>query len=141
MSVKANTVLNYPMQANGAEMLRLACCYATEAGVSVCGPVHDALLIEAKLEDLEEAIAITQQAMSDASSVVLAGFRLRTEVNRILCPERYQDPRGKKVWDMVQGILSDMESGTHGKATSMSTNGQNVSTNNPEDCLSICLSN
>jgi len=36
---------NYPMQANGAEMLRLACCLATERGVEVCAPVHDALLI------------------------------------------------------------------------------------------------
>ena len=35
------------MQANGAEMLRLACCFATERGVRVCAPVHDAILIEA----------------------------------------------------------------------------------------------
>jgi len=38
---------NFPMQANGAEMLRLACCMATERGICVCAPVHDALLIEA----------------------------------------------------------------------------------------------
>ena len=30
---------NFPMQANGAEMLRLACCFATERGISVCAPV------------------------------------------------------------------------------------------------------
>ena len=33
------------MQANGAEMLRLACCLATERGIEVCAPVHDAVLI------------------------------------------------------------------------------------------------
>ena len=33
---------NFPMQANGAEMLRLACCLATERGIEVCAPVHDA---------------------------------------------------------------------------------------------------
>ena len=36
---------NFPMQANGAEMLRLACCLATERGIEVCAPVHDAVLI------------------------------------------------------------------------------------------------
>jgi DNA polymerase-1 len=35
---------NFPMQANGAEMLRLACCYAVERGIRVCAPVHDAVL-------------------------------------------------------------------------------------------------
>ena len=31
---------------NGAEMMRLACCLATERGIAVCCPVHDALLVE-----------------------------------------------------------------------------------------------
>jgi DNA polymerase I len=44
---KANprSLRNFPMQANGAEMLRLACCLATERGIEVCAPVHDAVLI------------------------------------------------------------------------------------------------
>src|SRR5262249_37675437 len=37
---------NFPLQANGAEMLRLACILATERGIRVCGPVHDALVVE-----------------------------------------------------------------------------------------------
>jgi len=36
---------NFPMQANGAEMLRLACCLGTEGGVELCAPVHDAVLM------------------------------------------------------------------------------------------------
>jgi DNA polymerase I len=44
---------NFPMQANGAEMMRLACCLAAERGIEVCAPVHDALLICAPLERLE----------------------------------------------------------------------------------------
>ena len=45
---------NFPMQANGAEMLRLACCLATERGIEVCAPVHDALLICAPLDRLTQ---------------------------------------------------------------------------------------
>ncbi len=37
---------NFPCQANGAEMLRLACCLATERGVNVVAPVHDASIVE-----------------------------------------------------------------------------------------------
>jgi len=45
--VNPRSLRNFPMQGNGAEMLRLACCFATEQGIRVCAPVHDALLIEA----------------------------------------------------------------------------------------------
>src|SRR5262249_46361650 len=47
VSTDANprSLRNFPLQANGAEMLRLACCLATERGIQVCAPVHDALLI------------------------------------------------------------------------------------------------
>ena len=46
-TLRSTSLRNFPMQANGAEMLRLACCLATERGVGVCAPVHDALLVEA----------------------------------------------------------------------------------------------
>src|SRR5262249_50342540 len=47
---------NFPMQANGAEMLRLACCLATERDIEVCAPVHDAILICAPFEQLDADI-------------------------------------------------------------------------------------
>jgi hypothetical protein len=58
------TIQNYPMQANGAEMLQLACCWTTEAGIRVCMPVHDALLVEAPVDALDETIGRVQQAMA-----------------------------------------------------------------------------
>jgi DNA polymerase-1 len=75
-NANARSLRNFPMQASGAEMLRLACCYATERGVRVCAPVHDALLIEAPLGELDAAVAAAQQAMADASEQVLgSGLR------------------------------------------------------------------
>src|SRR5262245_25784955 len=55
-SPNPRSLRNFPMQANGAEMLRLTCCLATERGVEVCSPVHDAVLICAPLERLEADI-------------------------------------------------------------------------------------
>jgi DNA polymerase I len=63
---------NFPMQANGAEMLRLGCCLATERGIEVCAPVHDAVLICAPLDRLDADIATMRAAMAEASRVVLA---------------------------------------------------------------------
>jgi DNA polymerase I len=80
--VNVRSVRNFPMQANGAEMLRLACCRATEAGVRVCAPVHDAALIEAPIDGIDAAVVTTQEAMSDASLFVLDGFRLRLDAIR-----------------------------------------------------------
>ncbi len=100
---------NFPMQANGAEMLRLACCLATERGVRVCAPIHDAILIEAPLEDLDTVITVTQAYMAEASRIVLEGFELRTDVEVVRYPNRYMDERGRKMWDTVQSILSDIE--------------------------------
>jgi hypothetical protein len=96
---------NFPMQANGAEMLRLACCFATERGVRVCAPVHDAVLIEAAIEDLEGAVLKMQRAMIEASQLVLAGFALRSEANIVCYPDRFQDARGQKMWETVLRVL------------------------------------
>ncbi|HKF94009.1 MAG TPA: hypothetical protein VKB96_05280, partial [Gammaproteobacteria bacterium] len=100
---------NFLMQANGAEMLRLACCMLVEVGIKVCAPVHDAVLIEAPLESLDEIIKQAQQILSDASAIVLSGFRLRSGVEVFRYPERYMDPRGAKMWGAVQGIVGELE--------------------------------
>jgi hypothetical protein len=101
----ARSLRNFPMQANGAEMLRLACCYATEHGIRVCAPVHDAILIEAPAQELDAAIAATQRAMADASEVVLSGFRLRSDVKLIRSPDRYADERGATMWRTVWELI------------------------------------
>jgi hypothetical protein len=96
---------NFPMQGNGAEMLRLACCYATEAGIAVCAPVHDALLIEAPVDAIANAVVATQSAMSRASRDVLFGFELRSDANIVAYPDRYMDERGLVMWQTVQELL------------------------------------
>ena len=91
VSSNERSLRNFPMQANGAEMLRLACCLATDQGVRVVAPVHDALLIEAPLDALEATVATTQECMRKASEVVLGGFPLRSDAKVVRDPDRYQD--------------------------------------------------
>ncbi|MGN7611303.1 DNA polymerase [Magnetococcales bacterium HHB-1] len=103
-------LLNFPMQANGAEMLRLACCLAVEAGIRVCAPVHDALLIEAPLDRLDSDIKKTEEILRQASATILDGFILRSDVERFCYPQRYQDSRGQKMWDMVWQEIKKIDS-------------------------------
>ena len=98
---------NFPMQANGAEMLRLACCLISEAGIKVCAPNHDALLIEAPLAGLGDAVASARRPMAEASTVVLDGFALRTSVRMVRAPDRWTDSRGHAVWAAVERALAE----------------------------------
>jgi hypothetical protein len=97
---------NFPMQAHGAEMLRLACMLATERGIEVCAPVHDALLVEGPARLIKDVVARTKEAMREASELVLPGFPLRVESKIVCHPHRYADPRGEKMWQTVRGILA-----------------------------------
>jgi DNA polymerase I len=96
---------NFPMQANGAEMLRLACCLSTERSIEVCAPVHDAVLICVPLDRLEDDTARMRAAMGQASKIVLEGFELRTDVTYVRHPDRFQDLRGKAMWDRVIELI------------------------------------
>src|SRR5262249_4226354 len=87
----------------------LACCLATERGITICAPVHDALLVEGPADGIEAVVAGTQQAMREASELVLPGFPLRTEAKIVRHPERYSDERGRRMWELVQELLQGLE--------------------------------
>jgi hypothetical protein len=93
------------MQGNGAEMLRLAACSATEGGVEVTALVHDALMIHSPLDRLDADIGITREAMIESSRVVLNGFELGVDVSITRWPDRYMDARGQVMWDRVVGLI------------------------------------
>ena len=106
-SPKVNSVRNFFVQGNAAEMMRLACCLATERGILVNAPIHDALLIMSPTDQLPDDIAKTGACMEEASAIVLNGFKLRTEAHPFLYPARFSDPkeRGKKMLSVVMGLL------------------------------------
>lgn len=97
---------NFPMQANGAEMLRIACIGLVEANIRVCAPVHDALLIEAPIDQLDETVEKTQKIMKEASRIVLNGFELSSDAKIVLYPDRYVDKRGVTMWNTVMRLIN-----------------------------------
>ncbi len=102
------SLLNWPMQANGAEMLRLACLKIHETGVKLCAPIHDAVLIEAPVELIDEHVEIARQAMIWASAMVLNGKTCRVDADIYRYPERYMDEeRGVTMWNRVMELIGE----------------------------------
>lgn len=104
-ATKLNTLSNWPCQANGSEMLRLAVIAAVEHGIRVCAPVHDALLIEASADEIDEAVYLTRNLMGQASRIVLSGFEVRTDVKIVRHPDRWTDPRGAFMWEKICSLV------------------------------------
>jgi DNA polymerase I len=89
------------MQATGSEILRLTCCLATEAGLRVCAPVHDALLLISKKGNIEHDVYKLQSYLQKASEVLLDGFPLRSENRIFTYPDRYRSEKGTEMWNIV----------------------------------------
>jgi hypothetical protein len=109
-ATKATTLMNFPIQAHAAEMLRWACSLATDRGLLVCCPVHDALLVEGSLDDVEGFVAATRRAMGDASAIVLDGPRLGTDPKVTRWPDRFRDDDGWNAWCRIAEMVGPVPS-------------------------------
>jgi DNA polymerase-1 len=107
--INYRSLRNFPMQATGAEMMRLAAILMTEAGIRVCAPVHDAFLIEAPSDDIDAVVNQAQQLMREASRITLGGFELESDAKVLRYPERYMDKRGTVMWGAVMRLLDEIE--------------------------------
>ena len=96
--LRRGTILNFPMQANGAEMMRLAAIAAYETGIQICAPAHDAFWIMAPLSELTDTIEAMTKIMERAAFTV-AGLHIPVEVAAVvrwpqcLGDVRHQRPR------------------------------------------------
>jgi hypothetical protein len=72
----------------------------------VLAPIHDAVLVEGLDWEIADAVAETQEAMAEASAVILDGFRLRSDAKIVRWPERYMDDRGREFWGRVLALLT-----------------------------------
>ena len=104
---KANTFLNWPMQAHGAEMMRIASILAIERGIQLCAPIHDALLIEAPSDQIDAEVFKLKECMSEASEAVLGNGKVcRVDADIVRYPDRYMDEHGQEMWDQIIGLLA-----------------------------------
>jgi hypothetical protein len=109
-STRATTLMNWPVQSHAAEMLRWACGLATDRGVTIDAPLHDAILIEGPIDAIDDLVSEAQRAMGDASSIVLGGPRLGVDSSEpIRWPERYRDADGWATWCRIMGLIESFK--------------------------------
>jgi hypothetical protein len=102
------SIQNWPIQSHAAEQMRAVMIAATEAGLSVCCPIHDAFLIEALIDRIEEDTAALRAIMR-ASGIAVVGVPIETDAKIIRPGERYVDERGAVMWDRVMALLETVE--------------------------------
>jgi hypothetical protein len=106
------SIRNWPVQAAGAEILRVACILGHRHGIELLAPVHDAVLIGAPIERIEADTELMRECMRRASRVVLNAdpggpYELRTKAEIVMHPNRYSDKRGAQIWQRVIELLAE----------------------------------
>jgi DNA polymerase-1 len=106
----ARSIANWPIQATSADIMRLACIMTARAGIGLIGCVHDALVIESSIEQIDTDVARTQEFMRRASRIGLnssagGSYELRTDATIVRYPDRYNDKRGTAMWAEVIDLL------------------------------------
>jgi hypothetical protein len=104
---KPTSLLNWPIQSHAAEMLRLACCMLTERGIPVCAPIHDAVLVEAPADRIDEVTAETRAILAEASGIVLGGPTLRSDTQIVRAPDRLLDDDSRPFWGRLMGYVDE----------------------------------
>jgi DNA polymerase-1 len=107
-SPNKRTLYNFPMQGNGAEMLRLAAWRLCEAGIVPNMLIHDGILIEARNQ---EQIAQAIEIMNAAGRHVCDGFEIGVDIDqRLEHGARYQDKRpiAQRMWRAIMDVLREI---------------------------------
>jgi DNA polymerase-1 len=92
-------------------MMRIATIAATEAGIAVCAPVHDAVWIMAPLKELDGTTEHMRDLMRRASIAVTGGHACRIAVEhtvrypQCLGDVREVEARGQPMWLEVNNLV------------------------------------
>jgi DNA polymerase family A len=116
--LNGRSIINWPVQSVGAEILRITCIWADRHGIGLRAPVHDALLLEAPAERIDADVLLLRELMRRSSRIVLnatpAGtHELRTDATVIRYPDRYIDGRGTAIWENVLRLLAEHRQQQH----------------------------
>jgi lambda repressor-like predicted transcriptional regulator len=99
-----NRILNFPLQAGCADVLRVACLIAAESGLGpyLCAPLHDALYLECPVDAAEDVKTAIEECFVEAGLIVTDGaIRLRLDSKIITHPDRLTDKKSEAIWTLV----------------------------------------
>jgi DNA polymerase-1 len=111
---EANTLLNFPIQAGCAEIMRLASGYMIDEGIILCCCVHDAVLVECALGEEDDTMKTCDECWRRASAAYLDGFELGSDAKIVAYPARWgdnheEDAEDFELWGRIQKLLDKIE--------------------------------
>lgn len=105
-------LLNFPAQAGGADMMRITAIAATEAGIQIAAPVHDAFWVLCPIRELDTTIERMKDIMQRAAVAVTGGLPVNASIEaKVLWPHclgdvRKDDEKGQKMWREVNDLIT-----------------------------------
>jgi DNA polymerase I-like protein with 3'-5' exonuclease and polymerase domains len=115
-SGEERTFLNFPMQGNGSELMRLVIVRASK--LNLIGCAHDSFLIEDTIEGIEGSVAEMQEIMRKASRDLFGGYELRADCKPddiVRYPDRFIDKReredGMRHWNWLITLITGEDDG------------------------------
>ena len=103
------TFYNFPIQAHGSEMLRLALVNLVEAGIEVNALIHDGIIVHLDRKKFRKQFIKTKKILEDASRKILN----QTKATNYYCPVdwqtfRYgmiQEEEHQNKWDRILNLV------------------------------------
>jgi hypothetical protein len=114
------TFLNYPMQANGAELMRLVIVRAGH--LPLIGCAHDSFIVEDTIKRIEQTVAELREIIRQASRDLFGNFELRADYNPetdcVRYPDRFVDEReredGMRHWNWLMALIEEARNASVG---------------------------
>ena len=100
-NTKPNFLLNFPIQGAGADILRAATTMMYDEGIRILAMVHDAVLIEDDIQNIERSAKIVQDCWRRASVSILRGFELDSDVEIVRHPDTFAPEDTDEFWNWL----------------------------------------
>jgi DNA polymerase I len=98
------SLLNWPIQSHGAEILRTALIDLTDNDFKVVALVHDAVMLEIPIPEFKERLEEAKQIMVDASIKVVGG---PIRVDQEIIKSNYeQEPKDQKLFEKIMDEIA-----------------------------------
>jgi hypothetical protein len=113
-NINPRTLLNWPMQSLGSDLLRLVAIALVDAGIKVVSLIHDAVLIEVPIAELDATVQQAVAIMGRASEQVV-GMPLRVDIGSedephiFPYPARFRDKREGDMYNRMLRLLREVD--------------------------------
>ena len=102
--VSPTTLQNWPIQATAGDILRVAAIAITRAGIRMCFPLHDAIMVECDVAEVEDVKEIVNDLMVRAAVAVI-GHPIPVDFDVLLPGETHLSGKGAAMWSIVSKEL------------------------------------